>query len=154
MEQQPYRTLYDVLGVSPDAPAEEIARAYQHRVAQFDTGHLGSLGPRLQEAADEELRWIEVAWETLGDPERRLEYDEALAMPVEAGPAEQTGQQPWSDRYEAGSAEQTPAGSLRPSSRSTASPLWNWMYYASLGVAGIGAAMLLLARGCEGRPGG
>ncbi len=66
-------TFYDVLGVSRDASMREIKLAYRHLVRRYH--------PDLQagdQAAQETLKTINVAAETLCDPVARTSYDTRL----------------------------------------------------------------------------
>ncbi len=71
-------TLYDHLGVGPDASQDELKRAY-HRLARrhHPDAHSGA-----DEAVVDEARRrmvvINMAWAVLGDPARRRAYDASL----------------------------------------------------------------------------
>jgi molecular chaperone DnaJ len=67
----PGRSHYEVLGVSPSAPAEEVRRAYRTRIK---AAHPDARGGR----DDGESAAITEAWRVLSDPGRRLDYDRAL----------------------------------------------------------------------------
>jgi curved DNA-binding protein CbpA len=60
------RSLYDVLDVDPEATPEEIRRAYLHRarLAHPDAG-----------GSEAGMKEVNLAWEVLGDPERRHRYN-------------------------------------------------------------------------------
>jgi DnaJ domain len=64
--------LYAVLGLTPEASAQEIRGAYQRLSGDIAAGQ----APAVQRQA------IEVAYETLGDPIRRLRYDAQAAAPA------------------------------------------------------------------------
>jgi molecular chaperone DnaJ len=64
------RDLYAILGVGSDASDEEIEAAYRHLSRRYHPG----INPGDAEAALAFER-IEAAFEVLGDPERRAEYD-------------------------------------------------------------------------------
>lgn len=68
----PETTLYEVLGVTPDAQVEQIKAAYRRMVRQVhpDTGGNAAL-----------FRLVNEAWETLSDENRRRAYDRKLAEP-------------------------------------------------------------------------
>lgn len=66
------RTHYDVLGLSRDAPAEDIEANYRLRLAQLK-GRAGA------SAAD--VVALRQAHHALADPARRAEYDRSLAAP-------------------------------------------------------------------------
>jgi len=57
---------YDTLGVARDASPDEIKQAFRRRSSEC---HPDKGGDADQQAA------VNRAWETLGDPERRAEYD-------------------------------------------------------------------------------
>lgn len=59
---------YDVLGVSRDAPVEEIKKSYRKKVLQ--------LHPDKRNSGDsEEFVRLNMAWKTLCDEQKRKEYD-------------------------------------------------------------------------------
>lgn len=62
-------TLYELLGVEPSAPADEIRAAYRRlmRAAHPDTGGTAGL-----------FRTVQLAYDTLSDPQRRADYDASL----------------------------------------------------------------------------
>jgi hypothetical protein len=73
---------YDVLGVAPSAPPDEVRRAYLELARRHHPDRPGG---------DAELmRTINEAWAVLGDPGRRASYDLVLRQPAEpprpAGP--------------------------------------------------------------------
>jgi hypothetical protein len=70
--QTPGPDLYAVLGLTPEASAPEIRAAYQRLSADVASGQ----APPIQRQA------IEVAYETLGDPIRRLRYDAQASAPT------------------------------------------------------------------------
>lgn len=77
------RTLYDILGVAPDASAIDIWNAYEERKAQ------------LQDAVPQDpgaMALAHQAHEVLTNPKRRAAYDASLAPPVEPPPAPEPSQ--------------------------------------------------------------
>lgn len=66
-------TLYDVLGVSPDAHRDEIKKAWRDAADRFEPGSGGSSA---------QFRLFNEAAEVLLDPARRKEYDAQLAADV------------------------------------------------------------------------
>ena len=60
---------YEILGVSPEASQEEIRRAYRRMAMEWH--------PDRNRAPDapQMMRLINAAWETLGDPDKRADYD-------------------------------------------------------------------------------
>ena len=77
---------YQVLGVAPDADAEQITRAFRHLIR---TLHPDTTDPAVQdEAAGERLAQVLAAWRVLHDPAARSAYDSTRAAPeVSAPPA-------------------------------------------------------------------
>ncbi|MGN6129973.1 MAG: J domain-containing protein, partial [Nocardioidaceae bacterium] len=71
-------TLYDILGVRPDASADEIKRAWRDAAERFEPGS-GSSGAQ--------FRLFNEAAEVLLDPQRRREYDDRLAGEDRQAPA-------------------------------------------------------------------
>ena len=67
------RDYYDVLGVSPDAGAAEIKRAYRQLARRYHPDISGE---------DRTTAFLEVAraYQVLGDPQRRRSYDMALTQ--------------------------------------------------------------------------
>jgi Mce-associated membrane protein len=77
-------TWYDVLGVEPDASAEEIKAAWRQATDRFEPGSSSGQFRMFNEAAD-----------VLLDPARRQAYDESLAGPVAvAAPASPVTDEP------------------------------------------------------------
>ena len=63
------RCFYQVLGVEPSAPPDELRKAYQKRALQCHPDKQGgSVSPP-------EFHELQRAWETLRDPKSRSEYD-------------------------------------------------------------------------------
>ena len=71
--------LYDVLGVKRGASSGEIRRAYLRLARRFHP----DINPGDQ-AAEARFRQIALAYETLGDPERRQRYDQTGAVSASA----------------------------------------------------------------------
>jgi molecular chaperone DnaJ len=72
------RDYYDVLGVSPDAGADEIKRAYRQLARRYHPDISGD---------DRGARFLEVsrAYEVLNDPARRRSYDKGLRLRESTG---------------------------------------------------------------------
>ncbi len=69
---------YDVLGISRDAAPEEIKRAYYRKARRFHPdGHVGAT-PRVRNQTARAMAGVNVAWDVLGDVERRRAYDRLL----------------------------------------------------------------------------
>ena len=73
-------TLYDDLGVNPDATAEELRRAYRSRARQ--------LHPDVNAEVDdhEQMRQLNRAWAVLGNPAAREQYDRTLRRTLDRAP--------------------------------------------------------------------
>jgi len=81
-------TFYEMLGISPDASAEEIDRAFKHLARRFHPDHNpGSVG------AAERMKQLNEARATLANARLRAEYDDSLRtrktvpLATEGGPA-------------------------------------------------------------------
>ena len=91
LDMSAMRDYYDVLGVAPDAGAEEIKRAYRQLARRYHPDISGD---------ERGAAFLEVsrAYEVLRDPERRRSYD---AQPGRTGPA-RTGWRRDRDRFPVG----------------------------------------------------
>lgn len=80
---------YDQLGVAPGAAPEQIRAAYRALVQLFHPDRLRHLKPEVREFAEERLKTLNQAYEVLGDPARRAEYDRRTltAQPPPPAPA-------------------------------------------------------------------
>ena len=63
---------YEILGVSKDAPIEEIKKAYKKKAFECHPDHGGT---------DTEMKLVNEAWEILKDPQARFTYDQKIANP-------------------------------------------------------------------------
>ena len=70
---------YEVLGVTRQADAEEIKRAYRRKARQL---HPDVAGP----GHEEEFKEVTVAYEVLSDPEKRQVYDLGGQDALRGGP--------------------------------------------------------------------
>jgi DnaJ domain/PASTA domain len=73
-------TWYDVLGVLPDAPPDDIREAWQARTAALQPGVVGEAAPEVLWAADRARRAVQEAWGVLADPAARESYDEQIGF--------------------------------------------------------------------------
>ncbi len=80
------KTHYDLLGVPPDAPAEQIKQAFRHAIARYHPDKVQHLGDEFQQLAQARAADLTTAYKTLTDPERRAEYDRELAEQPTAPP--------------------------------------------------------------------
>lgn len=67
-------TLYDELGVPPDASEDALRAGYRRRARQLHPDVAGEDG-----ATGDAMRRLNGAWAVLGDPEQRRRYDSSLA---------------------------------------------------------------------------
>src|SRR6478672_5210666 len=67
-----HNDLYSVLGLTSQATSQDIRLAYQRLIGEIVAGH----APAVQRQA------IDDAFETLGDPIRRLRYDAQASAPA------------------------------------------------------------------------
>lgn len=67
---------YDLLGVPPTAPAEDIKRAFRREIAKYHPDKVQHLGREFQEIAAVRSADLTQAYKTLTDPSLRAEYDE------------------------------------------------------------------------------
>jgi DnaJ domain/PASTA domain len=73
-------TWYDVLGVLPDAPPDDIRQAWQARAALLRPATLPGAAPEVQSAADRARQAVDEAWRVLADPAARESYDEQIGI--------------------------------------------------------------------------
>ncbi len=73
------QSYYDILEVSPQAPPQEIHRAYQRARLAYSPDSPALYTMFTPEEAKELLRLVEEAYTVLGHPERRKAYDDQLA---------------------------------------------------------------------------
>ena len=62
---------YQILGVARNASPEEIKRAYRRLAKEYHPDR----NPQNKEAAERRFKEVQAAYEVLGDPERRAQYD-------------------------------------------------------------------------------
>lgn len=79
MAQAGERTHYQVLGVAPSASTEEIRRAHRQLARVLHPDRLADTAPAERTLAERRMREVNAAWTTLSDPNRRRDYDRALA---------------------------------------------------------------------------
>jgi DnaJ-class molecular chaperone len=67
-------TLYDILGVKPDAPAEKIRAIYRLKTREVH--------PDFNHGNQEPQKQLNLANEILSDPDKRREYNEQMGLPI------------------------------------------------------------------------
>jgi hypothetical protein len=73
-------TWYDVLGVLPDATADDIGQAWRARMAALQPGGLAGAPPEVLPAAERARQAVHQAWRILGDPATRQSYDVQIGV--------------------------------------------------------------------------
>jgi curved DNA-binding protein CbpA len=80
------KSYYDLLGVAPTAPLDEIKKAFRREIAKYHPDKVQHLGQEFQEIAAVKAAELTQAYKTLCDESLRVEYDAAVAgAAVEAG---------------------------------------------------------------------
>jgi hypothetical protein len=73
-------THYDVLGVPPDAPLEEIKRAYYDRARLYHPDAHASSSPGVRAEAERTMQALNTSWSVLRERTRRRRYDRFLGL--------------------------------------------------------------------------
>ena len=73
-------TWYDVLGVLPDAPPQDIREAWQARKAMLQPGLLAGASADVLSAAERARQAVAEAWGVLADPATRESYDQEIGF--------------------------------------------------------------------------
>jgi len=73
-------TWYDVLGVLPDAPSEDIGAAWRARKAVLQPAGLAGAPPDVLSAADKARQAVDEARGVLADPAARASYDQEIGF--------------------------------------------------------------------------
>ena len=73
-------TWYDVLGVLPDAPPDDVRAAWQARKAALQPTVLVGAPPDVLSTADRARQAVDEAWSVLGDHAARASYDEQIGF--------------------------------------------------------------------------
>src|ERR1043165_9992072 len=75
------RDYYQLLGVRPDASADDIRSAYRKRISVIHPDRFdASRQPEQWQAANEMLMELNIAYDILHHPYKRARYDESLAV--------------------------------------------------------------------------
>lgn len=77
---RPSITWYDILDALPDAPPEDIQRAYLAKAGLLRPELLSGAPPKVVKAAARAQGIIDAAWRILGDPVNRQRYDETAGL--------------------------------------------------------------------------
>ncbi len=68
---------YQLLDVAPDAPVDEIKRAFRREIAKYHPDKVQHLGREFQDIAASKAAELTRAYKTLTDPGSRAEYDQS-----------------------------------------------------------------------------
>jgi hypothetical protein len=79
-------THYEVLGVDPDASAEQMRKAYLVLARRYHPDYHTGAGPEATSAAEERMRQVNLAWQVLSDEASRAAYDRSLGLRTDSGP--------------------------------------------------------------------
>jgi curved DNA-binding protein CbpA len=72
------KNYYELLTVAPDAPADEIKKAFRREIARYHPDKVQHLGPEFQEMAAGIAADLTEAYRILMDPASRTRYDDDL----------------------------------------------------------------------------
>lgn len=78
------KSYYDILQVLPDATQEEISESYRQLARRFHPDRFVH-GSRQWREANEKLKELNQAYETIRDPQKRSEYDAAFLWRFDSG---------------------------------------------------------------------
>jgi hypothetical protein len=90
------RNFYDMLSVAPNAPADEIKKAFRREIARYHPDKVQHLGREFQEMAAGIAADLTEAYRILMDPALRTKYDEDLGV-GRGAPAQKAPPRPPSD---------------------------------------------------------
>jgi len=80
------KNYYDMLSLAPNAPADDIKKAFRREIARYHPDKVQHLGKEFQDMASGIAADLTEAYRILMDPELRAKYDEDLAGPRAAPP--------------------------------------------------------------------
>jgi curved DNA-binding protein CbpA len=66
---------YDILGVAPDANADQIKESYRYKAFILHSDRLAALPERIRLKAEEDFKKVNRAYEILSKPDTRRRYD-------------------------------------------------------------------------------
>lgn len=133
----PGRSHYEVLGVSPGAKADAIRRAYLRQARRWH--------PDRPSGDPEQMRAVNQAWETLGDPRSRAAYDRTLARsaPRPAGPTSPSSPRPAASPRPAGRPPEQPTVSAPP--LEMVGFRWRWISLAAVAAVAVAVVLIFMA---------
>lgn len=75
MTNEEWEDWYEILGVDPEASEEEIKKAYRGLAKRLHPDRLGNRSESTRRWAEEKFKKINRAYEVLGNPQKRQQYD-------------------------------------------------------------------------------
>jgi hypothetical protein len=72
------KTHYELLDIGPDAPADQIKKAFRREIARYHPDKVQHLGSEFQDIASARAAELTEAYRVLMDDEMRAEYNESL----------------------------------------------------------------------------
>jgi len=119
-------TLYDVLGVAPGATAAEVRAAYRQAARRHHPDRRGDV---------DAMARVNEAWQVLGHPERRRQYDLSLSVAVAAPPQRPTARP-----------EPPPVPTVLPPAR------FPWKFMGVLALLGVAFVVLGVVTASDPKP--
>lgn len=143
--RQPYAediaTHYEILGVRPDAPSEQIRAAYRERARRHHPDRAALTGSGVDAMPE-----VNEAYRVVGDPVRRLEYDRSIRVHGSAaGPSERP---PVADASDDAVEYPTPVPPSRLMPAGPARVPWKMMVVMAV----VGSAVILFAAAFNDSP--
>ncbi|MFH1280442.1 MAG: DnaJ domain-containing protein [Candidatus Beckwithbacteria bacterium] len=75
MTNEEWEDWYEILGVDPEASEEETKKAYRGLAKRLHPDHLGNRSESTRRWAEKKFKKINRAYEVLGNPQKRQQYD-------------------------------------------------------------------------------
>jgi DnaJ domain len=110
-----------MLSVGPDAPADEIKKAFRREIARYHPDKVQHLGPEFQEMASGIAADLTEAYRILMDPALRAKYNESLFSGPGGAPSSQPPRAPVYEEPKPAPPDAPPSSSSSTSSSSSAS---------------------------------
>jgi hypothetical protein len=138
-------SLYDLLGVAPDASAADVRAAYRRAARAHHPDRHG-------EQAATRMAAVNAAWEVLGDPRRRAEYDRRLRDGNGSATASGGGS---SAAGSSGNADRTPRSAepaYNPLARYQDPPRFPWRFMGVMFLLGVAFVVVGIVTASDPRP--
>ena len=72
---------FEILGIQHNASFQDVRVAFTTRLKEYHPDRVAHLGKKLQKIAEQEIKHINLAYDTLKDPERRVAYMRKIQKP-------------------------------------------------------------------------